>query len=147
MASTPQEIPKDQISVAKHLFIAITQFVSLDPLFKYRPIYSSGESYEGKYVLIENQAVKVFESLETNELLSGRCQNQKSTLKRLGESLWSSHYNNLISLVIMFFSVIEVLDLVMKNPKFEQKGEVGRFLDLLESFDMIFYILLMKNIL
>ncbi|XWS69354.1 hypothetical protein CRYUN_Cryun04dG0172200 [Craigia yunnanensis] len=50
VASTPQEIPRDQISVAKYLFIAITQFISLDPLFKYRPIYITGESYAGKYV-------------------------------------------------------------------------------------------------
>ncbi|XVE74675.1 hypothetical protein DITRI_Ditri12bG0036100 [Diplodiscus trichospermus] len=50
IASTPQEIPRDQISAAKHLFIAITQLISLDPLFKYRPIYITGESYAGKYV-------------------------------------------------------------------------------------------------
>ncbi|XP_017971009.1 PREDICTED: serine carboxypeptidase-like 50 [Theobroma cacao] len=50
IASTPQEIPRDQNSVAKHLFAAITSFTSLDPLFKYRPIYITGESYAGKYV-------------------------------------------------------------------------------------------------
>ncbi|OMO99755.1 Peptidase S10, serine carboxypeptidase [Corchorus olitorius] len=50
VASTPQEIPRDQISVAKHLFIAIAKFISLDPLFKNRPIYITGESYAGKYI-------------------------------------------------------------------------------------------------
>lgn len=50
IASTPQEIPRDQLSVAKHLFAAITDFTSLDPLFKDRPIYITGESYAGKYV-------------------------------------------------------------------------------------------------
>ncbi|XVE92035.1 hypothetical protein REPUB_Repub01dG0062600 [Reevesia pubescens] len=50
IASTPQEIPRDQHSVAKHLFTAITSFISLDPLFKDRPIYITGESYAGKYV-------------------------------------------------------------------------------------------------
>ncbi|KAL4346926.1 hypothetical protein GQ457_17G000660 [Hibiscus cannabinus] len=50
IASTPQEIPRDQISVAKHLFVAITRFISLDPLFKNRPVYIAGESYAGKYV-------------------------------------------------------------------------------------------------
>ncbi|GMJ08178.1 serine carboxypeptidase-like 50 [Hibiscus trionum] len=50
IASTPEEIPRDQISVAKHLFVAITRFISLDPLFKHRPIYITGESYAGKYV-------------------------------------------------------------------------------------------------
>ncbi|KAK7816383.1 serine carboxypeptidase-like 50 [Quercus suber] len=48
---TPKEIPRDQLSVAKHLFAAITSFIELDPLlFKSRPLYFAGESYAGKYV-------------------------------------------------------------------------------------------------
>ncbi|XP_050895070.1 serine carboxypeptidase-like 50 [Lathyrus oleraceus] len=50
VASTPQEIPTDQNGVAKHLFAAITRFIQLDPVFKHRPIYITGESYAGKYV-------------------------------------------------------------------------------------------------
>ncbi|KAG4917451.1 hypothetical protein AAZX31_20G014100 [Glycine max] len=50
VASTRQEIPTDQNGVAKHLFAAITSFLQLDPVFKNRPIYITGESYAGKYV-------------------------------------------------------------------------------------------------
>ena len=50
VASSSQEIPTDQKGVAKHLFAAITRFVQLDPVFKYCPIYITGESYAGKYV-------------------------------------------------------------------------------------------------
>ncbi|KAJ9549085.1 hypothetical protein OSB04_021628 [Centaurea solstitialis] len=50
IASTPEEIPTDQEGVARHLFIAIRRFIDLDPLFKSRPIYITGESYGGKYV-------------------------------------------------------------------------------------------------
>ncbi|KAI3729319.1 hypothetical protein L6452_17975 [Arctium lappa] len=50
VASTPEEIPRDQLAVARHLFIAIRKFIALDPLFKSRPIYITGESYAGKYV-------------------------------------------------------------------------------------------------
>jgi len=50
VASTPQEIPTDQTRVAEHLFAAITRFVQLDPVFKHRPIYITGESYAGKYI-------------------------------------------------------------------------------------------------
>ncbi|KAI3729324.1 hypothetical protein L6452_17980 [Arctium lappa] len=50
IASTPEEIPTDQEAVARHLFIAIRKFIALDPLFKSRPIYITGESYAGKYV-------------------------------------------------------------------------------------------------
>ncbi|KAA8532572.1 hypothetical protein F0562_032612 [Nyssa sinensis] len=50
IASTPEEIPRDQHSVAQQLFTAITSFIALDPSFKSRPIYVTGESYAGKYV-------------------------------------------------------------------------------------------------
>ncbi|TKY59032.1 Serine carboxypeptidase 50 [Spatholobus suberectus] len=50
VASTPEEIPKDQNAVAEHLFAAVTKFIQLDPVFKHRPIYITGESYAGKYV-------------------------------------------------------------------------------------------------
>ncbi|KAF5745198.1 hypothetical protein HS088_TW07G00780 [Tripterygium wilfordii] len=50
IAPKPEEIPRDQHAVAKHLFVAITGFVNSDPVFKNRPIYITGESYAGKYV-------------------------------------------------------------------------------------------------
>ncbi|XP_004298466.1 PREDICTED: serine carboxypeptidase-like 50 [Fragaria vesca subsp. vesca] len=51
IASSSEEIPRDQFSMAKHLYIAITKFIELDPmLFSSRPLYVVGESYAGKYV-------------------------------------------------------------------------------------------------
>ncbi|TXG57045.1 hypothetical protein EZV62_018358 [Acer yangbiense] len=50
IAASDEEIPRDQFSVAKHLSTAITGFLDLDPIFKNRPIYITGESYAGKYV-------------------------------------------------------------------------------------------------
>lgn len=50
IAASPEEIPRSQHDVAKHLFTAIKKFVRLDDSFKTRPIYVTGESYAGKYV-------------------------------------------------------------------------------------------------
>ncbi|KAL5553413.1 hypothetical protein UlMin_040814 [Ulmus minor] len=50
IAAKPEAIPRDQNKVAQHLFAAITAFLKLDPSFKARPVYISGESYAGKYV-------------------------------------------------------------------------------------------------
>ncbi|KAG8658211.1 hypothetical protein MANES_03G131725v8 [Manihot esculenta] len=50
IAATPEEIPRNQRSVAKHLVAAFTGFIGLDPDFKNRPLYFTGESYAGKYV-------------------------------------------------------------------------------------------------
>ncbi|XP_038893258.1 serine carboxypeptidase-like 50 [Benincasa hispida] len=50
IAATQDEIPRNQYSVSKHLFTAISSFIELDLVFKNRPIYITGESYAGKYV-------------------------------------------------------------------------------------------------
>ncbi|KAF3432191.1 hypothetical protein FNV43_RR26930 [Rhamnella rubrinervis] len=50
IAAKPEEIPRDQNSVAKHLFAAITAFIKLNPSFRARPLYITGESYAGKYI-------------------------------------------------------------------------------------------------
>uniref|UniRef100_A0A3Q7G9P3 Carboxypeptidase n=1 Tax=Solanum lycopersicum TaxID=4081 RepID=A0A3Q7G9P3_SOLLC len=50
IAATPEEIPRNQKGVAKHLYIAIKKFIELNESFKDRPIYIAGESYAGKYV-------------------------------------------------------------------------------------------------
>uniref|UniRef100_A0A7N0UCR6 Carboxypeptidase n=1 Tax=Kalanchoe fedtschenkoi TaxID=63787 RepID=A0A7N0UCR6_KALFE len=50
IAATPESIPRDQETVAEHLHAAITKFVGLDPVFKSRPVYITGESYAGKYI-------------------------------------------------------------------------------------------------
>ncbi|OIT01318.1 PREDICTED: serine carboxypeptidase-like 50 [Nicotiana attenuata] len=50
IASSQDEIPRNLHDVARHLFTATREFIALDPLFKTRPIYLTGESYAGKYV-------------------------------------------------------------------------------------------------
>ncbi|CAH9085638.1 unnamed protein product [Cuscuta epithymum] len=51
ISASPEEIPRNQRDVARHLFIAIKKFIALDAAsFRTRPIYISGESYAGKYV-------------------------------------------------------------------------------------------------
>lgn len=50
IAASIEEIPRNQHDVAKHLFIAIKNFIALDDTFQKRPIYISGESYAGKYL-------------------------------------------------------------------------------------------------
>ncbi|CAH9140457.1 unnamed protein product [Cuscuta epithymum] len=51
VSASPEEIPRNQRDVARHLFIAIQKFIALDAAsFRTRPIYITGESYAGKYV-------------------------------------------------------------------------------------------------
>ncbi|KAM3217509.1 serine carboxypeptidase-like 50 isoform X2 [Capsicum annuum] len=50
IAGSPDEVPRNQHDVAKHLFIAVREFIGLEKSFENRPIYATGESYAGKYV-------------------------------------------------------------------------------------------------
>lgn len=49
-AASPNDIPRDQPTVAKHLWGALQSFLSSNSSFKTRPLYLTGESYAGKYV-------------------------------------------------------------------------------------------------
>ncbi|KAF3794771.1 Serine carboxypeptidase-like 50 [Nymphaea thermarum] len=50
IAANQSEIPTNQKSVARHLYIAFQYFLSTNPGFQSRPLYITGESYAGKYV-------------------------------------------------------------------------------------------------
>ncbi|KAJ0985931.1 hypothetical protein J5N97_004287 [Dioscorea zingiberensis] len=50
IAAAPSDIPKDQPTVAAHLYTALQLFFSQNPPFRSRPFFLTGESYAGKYV-------------------------------------------------------------------------------------------------
>ncbi|XP_057860588.2 serine carboxypeptidase-like 50 [Cryptomeria japonica] len=50
VAPTDQDIPSNQEEIAKDLYSALQAFYDLNPLFKSRPFFVTGESYAGKYV-------------------------------------------------------------------------------------------------
>uniref|UniRef100_A0A0C9RTJ1 Carboxypeptidase n=1 Tax=Wollemia nobilis TaxID=56998 RepID=A0A0C9RTJ1_9CONI len=50
VAPSEQDIPTNEEEVAKDLFSALQAFYSLNPQFRSRPFYVTGESYAGKYV-------------------------------------------------------------------------------------------------
>ncbi|XP_077222083.1 uncharacterized protein LOC143855919 [Tasmannia lanceolata] len=98
------------VTTAKHngnidyLFTLVTNVVNV-----------VGVSCKHRDLLQEKQAIKVFNALENCELSSGRGQNQETNLKRLGDTRWGSHYYTLLSLISMFSSIIDVLDIVTKS--------------------------------
>ncbi|XP_021829669.1 zinc finger MYM-type protein 1-like [Prunus avium] len=107
-----------------------------------------GGSSKRRDFLQEKQASKVIEALDSGEISSGRGLNQEITVKRAGETTWSSHYGTLISIINLFPSIIELLEELKVNAsKIDQKHEATKLLDWLESFDFAFSLHLMKNLL
>ncbi|XP_039116605.1 zinc finger MYM-type protein 1-like [Dioscorea cayenensis subsp. rotundata] len=107
-----------------------------------------GASYKRYDILTESQASRVAEALKNDELASGKGLNQEISLKRASDTRWGSHYGTLLNLIILFPSVIDVLENVGENGlNSEQRVEEQFLLQILQSFDFIFNLPLMRNVL
>ncbi|XP_057791317.1 uncharacterized protein LOC131008458 [Salvia miltiorrhiza] len=97
-------------------------------------------------ILHQKEAEKIFSALNNGDLVSGRGLNQETTLKRPGDTRWSSHYDTLISLITLFSSTIKVLEIIVEDGvSSEQKGEANNLLGLMQSFDFVFTLHLMRS--
>jgi hypothetical protein len=56
----------------------------------------------------------------------GRNLNQERNLKRHGDTRWSSHYGTIVSLIIMFSSIIDTVeDIIEDDLNFEHIAEAN----------------------
>ncbi|XP_024195986.1 zinc finger MYM-type protein 1-like [Rosa chinensis] len=93
-------------------------------------------------------ALKVIQALKDGELTSGRCLNQEIKIKRPSDTRWGSHYGTLINFTAMFSSIIDVLDeIAFDKVGSDQKHDAFISLGLLQSFDFIFSLHLMRIVL
>jgi hypothetical protein len=77
----------------------------------------------------------------------GRGLNQEMNIKRLGDTCWSSHYGAIISLITMFFSIINTVEDIIENGlNSKQKVEANILIQSLQTFDFAFNLHLMKNV-
>ena len=108
----------------------------------------AGGSSKRQDLLREKQSEKVTEALEIGDIPSGKGLNQETTLKRAGDTRWSSHFGSLVNLIIMFSSTVDVLDMIVEDgSSSKQRGEAYAFLDAIQSFDFVFNLHLMKTVL
>ncbi|KDO37268.1 hypothetical protein CISIN_1g0356712mg, partial [Citrus sinensis] len=98
-------------------------------------------------ILHKIHALAVIEALGKGELSSGQGLNQEITLKRPADTRWSSHYGTLMSIISMFPFVVNVLEIIEVEGNYEQKFHAKMLLKLMQSFDFVFCLFLMKNIL
>ncbi|XP_058208195.1 uncharacterized protein LOC131321208 [Rhododendron vialii] len=99
-------------------------------------------------ILRENEVERVVKALNLGEIESGRGLNQETSLKRLGDTRWSSHYSSLVRLMGMFASAIGVLEIVEEDGTYlEQRLEATSLLESMQSFEFILYLHMMRTIL
>jgi hypothetical protein len=69
-------------------------------------------------------------------------------LKRPGDTRWSSHYGAITNLIIMFSSIIEAVEDIVKDGLYsEQRAEANILIQSLQTSEFAFNLHLIKNVL
>ena len=73
--------------------------------------------------------------------------NQETNLKRPGDTRWESYYETILNLILMFSIVVNVLEIIEEDGLSDQKVETRSIMRSILSFEFVFTLHLMKNIL
>nr|KAJ0224812.1 hypothetical protein LSAT_V11C100002390 [Lactuca sativa] len=107
-----------------------------------------GSSYKRRAKLRKKQADKVMEALAEGELESGTGLNQEVGIKRPSDTRWGSHFASLLNIQTIYASICDVLeDLGEFDSDRDRRAEAIRILKWLKSFDFVFCLHLMIDIL
>ena len=106
-----------------------------------------GGSCKRRDALRDAQFVKIKEDLENGVRRSGQGLNQETNLKRLGDTRWGSYYGTILNLILMFSAVVDVLEIIEEDGLSDQKVEAQSIIRSILSFEFVFALHLMKNIL
>ncbi|XP_070672078.1 uncharacterized protein [Malus domestica] len=106
-----------------------------------------GASCKHRHALREMQQKELMKALENDSLMTGRGLNQETSLKCVEATRWNSHYGTLISLITMFSSVVNVLEMIVDDNTNDSVAKANRLLNDIQSFEFVFLLFLMKSIL
>ncbi|XP_059306216.1 uncharacterized protein LOC132057608 [Lycium ferocissimum] len=106
-----------------------------------------GASFKRRDELREAQADEIEEALRKGELESGKGLNQELGLARAGDTRWGSHYKSFNNFILMFGPIIDVLDAIAVNARFEEKCRAKGYLRTCLAFEVVFMLHFMRNVL
>ncbi|XP_024642232.2 zinc finger MYM-type protein 1-like [Medicago truncatula] len=98
-------------------------------------------------MLRDKQLAQFAKLIEEGEIETGSGLNQDSSIARAGDTRWGSHFRTLTSLMTLYGAIVEVIVEVGNDPSFDKFGETVLLLDVLQSFDFIFMLYMMVEIL
>ncbi|QHO00623.1 Zinc finger MYM-type protein [Arachis hypogaea] len=93
------------------------------------------------------QANNVANLIANDQIVTGSGLNQIGTLQRAGDTRWGSHLNSVRSLLCMFDATCEVLEKSTEEGNFSTRGDASAAYDAITSFEFVFILHLMRNIL
>ncbi|BBG99398.1 Putative disease resistance TIR-NBS-LRR class protein, partial [Prunus dulcis] len=106
-----------------------------------------GASCKRRDALRAQYQEELVRAFEDDCLITGRGLNQETTLKRAGDTRWNSHYGTLISIISMFPSVVNVLQMIVDDNPNDSSGEAYKLWREIQSFEFVFHLFVMKAIL
>nr|XP_016511688.1 PREDICTED: uncharacterized protein LOC107828823 [Nicotiana tabacum] len=107
-----------------------------------------GASFKCRDQLRDHQAELLDKLLESGELQSGKGLNQERGLQRPGDTRWGSHYRTLDNFIVLFSSIVHVLEVVeYEGSEADDRLQTEAFLSKINEFDFIFLLHLMLKVL
>ncbi|KAJ9541078.1 hypothetical protein OSB04_027584 [Centaurea solstitialis] len=98
--------------------------------------------------LREKKSAKVIEELSLGVTLSDRGLNQETSHVKAGDTHRRSHYDTLLSMIILFPSVIDVLEIIEEDGLTQEQKSEARMLSIsLQDFGFIFCLHFMRTLL
>jgi hypothetical protein len=105
-------------------------------------------SCKRKDQLLQSHHDKLVEQLDSGTIFSGRGKNQEISLARPGDTRWGTHHKTLARLMIMWSSVLEVLENISEDgTDGEKKTTASGLIQRIESFEFVFILHLMIRVL
>ncbi|KAM3360775.1 hypothetical protein P3S68_015629 [Capsicum galapagoense] len=95
--------------------------------------------------LCEDQEEEIEESLRKGELEISNGLNQELGFVRASNTLWRSHYKSFNNFILMFDSIIDVLDTIAINAFLEEKCRLKEYLNKCLAFEVVFMLHFMRN--
>jgi hypothetical protein len=85
-------------------------------VFNYVPLIVNivGASCMRKDALLAKHRDVLLEKIENGEIMTGKGLNQESSLASLGDTRWGSHLKTLLRILVMWETIIDVLEIVKK---------------------------------
>ncbi|XP_050125685.1 uncharacterized protein LOC126602903 [Malus sylvestris] len=106
-----------------------------------------GSSCKRRDAFREKQQEQIQKAFDLGNLETGKGLNQEMSLMRPYDTRWNSHYGTIVSIIVMFEAVVEVVEWINSDRNQDNLGEATRLFKDIQTFDFAFHLFLMRLIL
>ncbi|XP_049367162.1 uncharacterized protein LOC125832066 [Solanum verrucosum] len=107
-----------------------------------------GASFKRMDKFRDSKKKRIQEALDRGELTTGTGLHQELGLIRAGDTRWGSHYKSFSNFILMFGSIVDVLDaLVVDAYSTDERAKTTGYLEACQTFKIAFMLHLMRDIL